>query len=478
MQNHSGTKALLLLTFLVIAGFSISAVSGCSSGRENLADRGTSHAYQVGHPEVLARVTSFFDDEGHPIAELHMELPHQNLVFRTLENRRFANVEITGQLRPANGGLEVAGRFREELEIDITGDRSSYTTYYDRSTRLEPGSYQLELSVRDISSNKRTNLLLEVNIPDPESAVASVSDIKVITRGDGEEQTTSSYLVPASRDSLSFEFYVTRSGEDIPAEVKMRLIRFRSDTEPARAMGHLPISAGNIAYRGIDYNEREEISTQNRTLDTETGPVQIDYSVPRPESGNYRFEIELISADSAGVETSSTRFRDFALVSPNFPRVQSTREMAEPLVYLMREREFRNMIRIEDTDSLRLDVERFWLRDMTASTARDQIQRYYSRVEDANRLFSNFKEGWKTDMGMVYILLGPPLYVERNIDHIIWHYSYNRMDPSTVIVFERARITSSAWPFSHYILARNRFYQSIELERIGDWTSGRTPRIN
>lgn len=478
MQNYSGITVFLLLTLLGIAGFAVTVFSGCSSGRENIVDRGTSHAFQTGHPEVLARVTSFFDDEGQPVAELHMELPHQNLVFRTVENRRFASVEITGQFRPDNGSLDVKGRFRHIMEIDGSRDRTSYTAYYNRTTPLPPGSYKLELSVRDKSSNNRTNVVLEVDIPDPDASVASISDIKVIKRGEGETRTTSSFLVPARRDSLTFEFFVTRSTEDVPAEVQMRLIRFRSDTQPARPMGHLPISSGNIAYRGIDYNDREEISMQTRTLDTEIGPVLIDYSVPRPESGNYRFEIKLISKDIAGEETSSTRFRDFAIVSPNFPRIQSTREMAEPLVYLMREREFRNMMQIENADSLRLEFERFWLRDMPTSAAREQIQRYYSRVEDANRLFSNFKEGWKTDMGMVYILLGPPLYVESNIDHIVWHYSYNRMDPRTVIVFERARIRSAAWPFTHYILARNRFYQSIELERIGDWTSGRTPRVN
>jgi hypothetical protein len=35
---------------------------------------------------------------------------------------------------------------------------------------------------------------------------------------------------------------------------------------------------------------------------------------------------------------------------------------------------------------------------------------YYRRTAAANRLFSNYKAGWKTPRGMIYILFGPPLY--------------------------------------------------------------------
>jgi|AntDeeMinimDraft_5_1070356.scaffolds.fasta_scaffold47367_1 hypothetical protein len=45
--------------------------------------------------------------------------------------------------------------------------------------------------------------------------------------------------------------------------------------------------------------------------------------------------------------------------------------------------------------------------------------------------FFNFKEGWKTDPGMMYILFGPPWYVDRRLDQMQWSYSYNRSDPGT-----------------------------------------------
>ena len=58
----------------------------------------------------------------------------------------------------------------------------------------------------------------------------------------------------------------------------------------------------------------------------------------------------------------------------------------------------------------------FWKRrDPNPNTPRNErMEEYYTRVEYANRHFSRYREGWRTDMGLVYILLGPPSNVERH----------------------------------------------------------------
>lgn len=455
-------------------------LAGCGSGSETVRDRGTSHVYQTGHPEVLARVTSFFDVEQNPVAVLNLELPHNNLVFRTIDGQRQASVELSVQYRKLGVSAEgeVSGTLRENIDIIPREGPERFRTLIERVRPVQPGTYQIEVRVRDRSSNKASDVVLQVEVPDPNRPEPTLSDIRVALVGDGDVRNITSYLIPASHDSLRFELFVARSDDSLPVELRMRLVEFRSDTAPARAMGHMPVSSGSIQFRGIDFSDQTELETQRRTLDTETGPILIEYSFPRPGPGNYRFEITLRTTAPDGSTNEKVRFRDFGMVSPGFPDVRTVREMAEPLVYLMRERDFRNMMRLTEPDSIRREIDRFWLRDMNPRQAREQIERFYTRVEEANRLFSSFKAGWKTDMGMVYILLGPPLFVESNIDAMVWHYSYNRMDPRTVIVFERARVTSNSWPFRHYILARNRFYQSIEIEAIGNWTSGRMPMLN
>jgi GWxTD domain-containing protein len=77
----------------------------------------------------------------------------------------------------------------------------------------------------------------------------------------------------------------------------------------------------------------------------------------------------------------------------------------------------------------------FWKkRDPTPNTDRNELMdEYYSRVEYANKHFGHYLEGWKTDMGMVYIIFGVPSNIERHPFEIdskpyeIWtYYDQNR----------------------------------------------------
>ena len=86
--------------------------------------------------------------------------------------------------------------------------------------------------------------------------------------------------------------------------------------------------------------------------------------------------------------------------------------------------------------------------------------------------FFNFKEGWKTDPGMMYILFGPPWYVDRRLDQMQWSYSYNRSDPERNFLFLQPKLESEFYPFEHYILQRNQQYYNVEYQQRSLWLSG------
>src|SRR5699024_3055691 len=100
------------------------------------------------------------------------------------------------------------------------------------------------------------------------------------------------------------------------------------------------------------------------------------------------------------------------------------------------------------------------------------IKMYYERVEEANKQFSNFKEGWKTDTGMIYILFGPPWYVEQHLDQMIWSYAYNRNDPEYNYRFHQPKLQSEFYPFISYLLRRNQYYFQIQYQQLQLWLSG------
>ena len=73
---------------------------------------------------------------------------------------------------------------------------------------------------------------------------------------------------------------------------------------------------------------------------------------------------------------------------------------------------------------------KFWKRhDPTPNTAVNELMNeYYKRVAYTNVHFDSFIDGWETDRGMIYIILGPPNEIEkfmvqqRNEPYERWHY--------------------------------------------------------
>lgn len=76
----------------------------------------------------------------------------------------------------------------------------------------------------------------------------------------------------------------------------------------------------------------------------------------------------------------------------------------------------------------------FWKKlDPSPSTELNEaFEEYYSRIKYANEHFKSYLEGWLTDQGMIYIVLGAPLTIEQRTDYYynrtyeIWTYPNNR----------------------------------------------------
>lgn len=74
---------------------------------------------------------------------------------------------------------------------------------------------------------------------------------------------------------------------------------------------------------------------------------------------------------------------------------------------------------IEEGESFEEKLRRFksyWKsKDPTpGSEYNEMLAEYYRRIAYANNNFKHYFDGWKTDMGMIYIVLGPPNNVERH----------------------------------------------------------------
>lgn len=154
------------------------------------------------------------------------------------------------------------------------------------------------------------------------------------------------------------------------------------------------------------------------------------------------------------VDTSTTEGFSLFVSSSEFPEVKSIDQMIDPFRYLVGKKDY---LKVENATNKRAELENFWIEWAgTKDRARQAIESYYNRVEEANRLFSSYIEGWKSDRGIVYAIYGKPnkVYYKSNVETWI----YGEEDNPLSITFNFVQVIN---PFSDndFRLIRDEIYK-------------------
>ncbi len=151
----------------------------------------------------------------------------------------------------------------------------------------------------------------------------------------------------------------------------------------------------------------------------------------------------------------------------NFPRVSTVEEMIAPLAYLTSAVEFNELA---SQTNKKLAVDNFWLKAAgNADRARELIRIYYNRVFFANYYFSSYKEGWKTDRGMMFIIYGPPNNMRKDALSETWTYYRKRSREPLIFTFNKV---DNPYTDNDYLLQRN-FVNSLWTQAVREWRSGK-----
>ncbi len=79
------------------------------------------------------------------------------------------------------------------------------------------------------------------------------------------------------------------------------------------------------------------------------------------------------------------------------------------------------------------------------------------------------KEGWKTDKGMIFIIMGPPDRVQRSKDREVWVFSQRANFSEINFTFNRR---PNQFVDDHYELQRYVEYQPIWYPMVEAWRTG------
>jgi GWxTD domain-containing protein len=167
------------------------------------------------------------------------------------------------------------------------------------------------------------------------------------------------------------------------------------------------------------------------------------------------------------IQKDSTSTEGFAFrVEEDYPRLAKIESLADPLIYVCTKQEFD---RIKQAKGDKKAFDRVIL-SITGDTerARNFMRSYFRRVELANEFFTSYKEGWKTDRGMIYIIFGLPDQVYRFTDREVWTYKNNAYK----VTFDFVK-SSTLFDPENFVLVRDKKIQETWYEVIDLWRNSR-----
>lgn len=149
----------------------------------------------------------------------------------------------------------------------------------------------------------------------------------------------------------------------------------------------------------------------------------------------------------------------------DFPYVSNDAQKLFTLRYLNPRFEFADLMAMKPADA----VHEFWYsKSRTLERSKDMMTSYYRRAQRANELFTSYKEGWKTDRGMIFMIYGAPDKVNKLKDREVWEYGNDAFYNGLRFVFTRV---DNPFTQNDFRLIRQAYYENSWQGILDNWRS-------
>ncbi len=315
---------------------------------------------------------------------------------------------------------------------------------FESNFAIKPSKYQLSVHISDLNDfNRRGYQQALVEIPDYKTKDLRISDIQVatqISKSDNPDELfyKNGYVIVPNPSKIF--------GTNLP-----RLFLYAEIYNL-----NYPAKEGYTAEFIISDEQGtviKEMPTKNYKKSGETAVLMHSFNVISLSSGRYYLMVRIKDLENKSVTQSKKMFivyhegeslseiTDFDSFFKDLDLVSV--ELAENVVhYLMSDQE-RKTLNLLDLEGKKKFFDRFWKdRDPSPGTkANENLIEYYKRYSESNQRFTTpNRQGWKTDMGRVYIMYGSPAQIEKHdfeprmLPYQRWYY-YQLKDQPTQTEF-------------------------------------------
>jgi GWxTD domain-containing protein len=174
----------------------------------------------------------------------------------------------------------------------------------------------------------------------------------------------------------------------------------------------------------------------------------------------------------------------FLNLGTTYPRLTSPETMIEPLSYLASQDE---MTDLRTAVKPKAALDEFWIKcGGNVDKARELIRIYYTRALYSNYYFTSYKEGWRSERGMIYIIYGPPDKVYKTSEGESWGYKKpvvksrwgGRFSVSDSYLFFNFKKRNNIFSDNDFYLSRNETLVTFWDKAIASWRKGIVFRLD
>lgn len=420
-------KKAIIYSFLVVLAACTTNKKLPKAPKEN--DR-TSSAMPVpvAKPMVVAIKSRYLLKDSSAV-RVYMEMDIENLKKEQVVQQLNDNFRFNWLLQPDYGIRERLGSGKIDLSeqnVETKGGKIMVSFEIPRPKNLAKGLLLTEVFQLEDSKKSNNDLVIDFN-------GTRINDRFGIYVGNLSMPVFRNYI--NKTDSFQVKSVLSHPRE-------LYLIRYKNDFNPAQS----PMAT----------SVRPSIA--NLTIE-ETIKIQTNTPIKLTHEGLYQM-VEDTNSTSTGF--------GFMLVDERYPRLTRPETLVKPLIYMSTSQEIKA---VNDNPNAKQALDKFFLAitDGNQMVSKKIIKNYYHRIEEANRLFTSYKEGWKTDKGMVYTILGPPNKVQRSRDREVWVYAQNTNFSEIIFTFNRK---PNQFTENFYELVRYPEYQAYWFPFVEAWRTG------
>jgi len=351
--------------------------------------------------------SSFRGNEGNSILEFYYQISNNTLIFTKTEDGYSSKYELAVSFTDKKTDKLVEYKTWEEvLSVKNYSETTLRSEYWinQMNFSIPSGEYKMKVVLTDLESDHKNEFSRDIVVKEYERGEKiRISDIELVSSkleknvNKRFSKGTNLNLVPNSTNVY---------GDLLPKLLLYyELYGLPYETDKDKKL--------SVEYRILNYKNEIILSFfEDIEYDSESTSQFAAIPLADINEGKYYLNVRVRSDKSEKFISTEKRFfikRSFGPVGDDFEK------SIEYLRYIASDEELNKIKSAKDDKKKKLWLEFWEKKDPTKNTQKNEMmEEYYRRIRYANKEYSHIKEGWLTDRGRIYILLGRPDEIAKN----------------------------------------------------------------